>query len=80
MKSISTLRGEYKYWEITKDLIDQCIDIMLNLNQSGHPAGSVDQIITESRLDSLSILNALKRFSDERDKRLRLLKKDIPNY
>ena len=44
------------------------------------PGGSVDQIITESRLDSLSILNAVKRFSDERDKRLRLLKKDIPNY
>ena len=30
--------------------------------------GSVDQIIAESRLDSLSILNAVKRFSDERDK------------
>ena len=42
--------------------------------------GSVDQIITESRLDSLSILNAVKRFSDERDKRLGLIKKDIPNY
>ena len=42
--------------------------------------GSVDQIITESRLDSLSILNAIKRFSDERDKRLELIKKDIPNY
>ena len=42
--------------------------------------GSVDQIITESRLDSLSILNAIKRFSDERDKRLGLIKKDIPNY
>ena len=41
---------------------------------------SVDQIITESRLDSLSILNAVKRFSDERDKRLELIKKDIPNY
>ena len=42
--------------------------------------GSVDQIITESRLDSLSILNAIKRFSNERDRRLELLKKDIPNY
>ena len=42
--------------------------------------GSVDQIIAESRLDSLSILNAIKRFSDERDKRLELIKKDIPNY
>ena len=80
MKSIDTLKSEYKYWEITKDLIDQCIDIVLNLSQSGHPEGSVDQIITESRLDSLSILNAVKRFSDERDKRLGLIKKDIPNY
>ena len=80
MKSISTLRGEYKYWEITKDLIDQCIDIMLNLSQSGHPEESVDQIITESRLDSLSILNAIKRFSNERDRKLELLKNDIPNY
>ena len=42
--------------------------------------GSVDQIISESRLDSLSILNAVKRFSDERDRRLELIKKDIPNY
>ena len=42
--------------------------------------GSVDQIITESRLDSLSILNAIKCFSDERDKRLGLIKKGIPNY
>ena len=80
MKSIDTLRREYKYWEITKDLIDQCIDIMLNLSQSGHPEESVDQIITESRLDSLSILNAVKRFSDERDNRIGLIKKDIPNY
>ena len=42
--------------------------------------GSVDQITAESRLDSLSILNAIKRFSDERDKRLDLIRKDIPNY
>ena len=34
------LKQDYKYWEITKDLIDQCIDIMLNLRQSGHPGGS----------------------------------------
>ena len=42
--------------------------------------GSVDQIITEPRLDSLNILNAVRRFSDERDKRLGLIKKNIPNY
>ena len=40
MKSSGDLKQDYKYWEITKDLIDQCIDIMLNLRQSGHPGGS----------------------------------------
>ena len=44
MKSIDTLKNEYKYWEITKDLIDQCIDIMLNLSQSGHPGGSRSKV------------------------------------
>ena len=44
MKSIDTLKSEYKYWEITKDLIDQCIDIMLNLSQSGHPGGSRSKV------------------------------------
>ena len=37
MRPPNTLKNEFKYWEITKDLIDQCIDIMLNLRQSGHP-------------------------------------------
>ena len=41
--------------------------------------GSVDQIITEPRLGSLRILNAVKRFSYEKNKRLGLIKKDIPN-
>ena len=42
--------------------------------------GSVDQIINESRLDPVSILNAIKRFSNERDTRLGIIKKEIPNY
>ena len=42
--------------------------------------GSVDQIITESGLDPLSILKGITRFSNERDKRLELIKKEIPNY
>ena len=42
--------------------------------------GSVDQIIIESGLDSLSILDGIKRFADEREKRLDLLKKEIPNF
>ena len=44
MRPPSTLKDEFKYWEITKDLIDQCIDIMLNLRQSGHPGGSRSKV------------------------------------
>ena len=40
MKKPDELKQYFQYWEITKDLIDQCIDIMLNLSQSGHPGGS----------------------------------------
>ncbi|MEC9376729.1 MAG: transketolase, partial [Candidatus Neomarinimicrobiota bacterium] len=44
MKSSSELKSNFQYWEITKDLIDQCIDIMLNLSQSGHPGGSRSKV------------------------------------
>ena len=44
MKSPSELKSNFQYWEITKDLIDQCIDIMLNLSQSGHPGGSRSKV------------------------------------
>ena len=44
MKPSEELKQDYKYWEITKDLIDQCIDIMLNLRQSGHPGGSRSKV------------------------------------
>ena len=44
MDSPSNLKNNYKYWEITKDLIDQCIDITLNLSQSGHPGGSRSKV------------------------------------
>jgi len=44
MKSPAELRSVFPYWEITKDLIDQCIDIMLNLSQSGHPGGSRSKV------------------------------------
>ncbi len=40
----SQLKKEFRYWEIIKDLIDQCIDIMLNLSQSGHPGGSRSKV------------------------------------
>ena len=51
MRPPNTLKHEFKYWEITKDLIDQCIDIMLNLRQSGHPGGS------RSKVHALSLIH-----------------------
>ena len=44
MKPIKELEQYFPYWEITKDLIDQCIDIMLNNRQSGHPGGSRSKV------------------------------------
>ena len=44
MRTLNVLKNEFKFWEITKDLIDQSIDIMLNLSQSGHPGGSRSKV------------------------------------
>ncbi len=44
MKVPVKLKNDFIYWELTKDLIDQCIDIMLNLRQSGHPGGSRSKV------------------------------------
>ncbi len=44
MKHPRELKQVFPYWEVTKDLIDQCIDIMLNLRQSGHPGGSRSKV------------------------------------
>ena len=44
MDSPSNLKNSYEHWEMTKDLIDQCIDITLNLSQSGHPGGSRSKV------------------------------------
>ena len=34
----------FPYWEKTKDLIDQYIDLILNYRQSGHPGGSRSKV------------------------------------
>ncbi len=34
----------FPQWKKTGDLIDQCIDLMLNLRQSGHPGGSRSKV------------------------------------
>ena len=38
------LAGHFGYWEKTKELIDQTIDVMLNYRQSGHPGGSRSKV------------------------------------
>ena len=35
---------EFAYWEKTKDIIDQLLDITLNYRQSGHPGGSRSKV------------------------------------
>ena len=44
MKNPDELKQHYDKWEVIKDLIDQSIDIMLNLRQSGHPGGSRSKV------------------------------------
>lgn len=36
--------GDFNYWEKTKDLIDQLLDILFNYRQSGHPGGSRSKV------------------------------------
>jgi transketolase len=38
------LATAFPHWRKTGDLIDQCIDLMLNLRQSGHPGGSRSKV------------------------------------
>ena len=59
MKPTVDLKQDYKYWEITKDLIDQCIDIMLNLRQSGahQHANVLPSVLCEGRPRCLTELS-----------------------
>ncbi|MFO0984403.1 MAG: transketolase [Planctomycetota bacterium] len=42
--TLETLRPCFPYFDKIKDLIDQCIDLMLNHRQSGHPGGSRSKV------------------------------------
>ena len=56
MRSHPELKPFFKLWEIVKDLIDQCIDIMMNLRHSEHTSGSVSKAHTMVvKLFSLSV-------------------------
>jgi transketolase len=44
MPDFETLSRSFPHWQKIGDLIDQCIDLMLNLRQSGHPGGSRSKV------------------------------------
>lgn len=66
---LEQLEKHFEYWEKTKDIIDQLIDIILNYRQSGHPGGSRSKV--QALLVTLlggvmrwDIRNPAKRFAD----------------
>ncbi len=44
MKPLDVVKNDFPYWEKTKDLVDQLLDIMFNYRQSGHPGGSRSKV------------------------------------
>ena len=77
MRIPDTLKNEFKYWEITKDIIDQIIEESLNLRQSGHPGAfrfKVHAMVATllSGAMRLDIRDTGKKFAKER---LQLLNK-----
>ena len=69
VRSMDELRKEFPYWEKTKDCVDQCIDIILNYRQSGHPGGSRSKVhallfTLLSGVMKWDIRNPSRRFAD----------------
>lgn len=67
--TMDALRSQFAHWEKIKDLIDQCIDLMLNHRQSGHPGGSrskVHALVTTTLSGAMrwDIRHPEKRFAD----------------
>ena len=42
--SLEELSQHFPHWQVLADLIDQGVDLMLNLRQSGHPGGSRSKV------------------------------------
>ncbi len=66
---VSEFEKDFPYWEKTKDIIDQLIDIILNYRQSGHPGGSRSKvhILLSTMLSGVmrwDIRHPEKRFGD----------------
>ncbi|TFG63018.1 MAG: transketolase [Spirochaetales bacterium] len=63
------IESQVPFWEKTRDLVDQLIDISINYRQSGHPGGSrskVPILLTALLSGAMrwDIRNPLKRFTD----------------
>lgn len=66
---LETLISDFGHWEKTKDLVDQCLDIILNYRQSGHPGGSRSKVhmLLSTMLSGImrwDIRNPENRFGD----------------
>ena len=66
LPSIAELSPDFPYFEKTKDIVDQLIDIMLNYRQSGHPGGSRSKV---HMLLSLMLSGAMRYDIRDPDKR-----------
>jgi transketolase len=42
--ALAQLSPDFAYWDKTREIIDQVIDVMLNYRQSGHPGGSRSKV------------------------------------
>ncbi|MFT4542313.1 MAG: transketolase [Planctomycetota bacterium] len=42
--SLESFETHFPKWQVIGDLVDQCIDLTLNLRQSGHPGGSRSKV------------------------------------
>ncbi|HKX46279.1 MAG TPA: 1-deoxy-D-xylulose-5-phosphate synthase N-terminal domain-containing protein [Planctomycetota bacterium] len=42
--TFDALASHFERWRTVGDMVDQCIDLMLNLRQSGHPGGSRSKV------------------------------------
>ena len=52
-----SLKSAFPYWEKAGDMTDQCIDLMLNFRQSGHPGGSRSKV---QQMISLTLSGAMR--------------------
>lgn len=43
-EDFNDLAPAFAHWEKTRELVEQCLDIMLNYRQSGHPGGSHSKV------------------------------------